>query len=75
MDIVENHVFEFLQIHFGGVLRQQSARGNNVCEVNTSERKEQYRMATRFTRDSTVEKKPLTMLCAQTHVRATVQKM
>ena len=26
-------------------------------------------MATRFTRDSTVEKKPLTMLCAQTHVR------
>ena len=33
-DIVENGVFEFLQIRFGGVLRQQSARGNNVCEIN-----------------------------------------
>ena len=34
-DIVENGVFEFFcKFVFGGVLRQQSARGNNVCEIN-----------------------------------------
>lgn len=69
MDIVENHVFEFFTNSFLVECSDSSQLGEITFARLTSERKEQYRMATRFTRDSTVEKKPLTMLCAQTHVR------
>ena len=69
MDIVENHVFEFFANSFLVECSDSSQLGEITFARLTSERKEQYRMATRFTRDSTVEKKPLTMLCAQTHVR------
>ena len=69
MDIVENHVFEFFTNSFLVECSNSSQLGEITFARLTSERKEQYRMATRFTRDSTVEKKPLTMLCAQTHVR------
>ena len=69
MDIVENHVFEFFANSFLVECSDSSQLGEITFARLTSERKEQYRMATRFTRDSTVEKKPLTMLCAQTHIR------
>ena len=69
MDIVENGVFEFFANSFLVECSDSSQLGEITFARLTSERKEQYRMATRFTRDSTVEKKPLTMLCAQTHVR------
>lgn len=68
-DIVENGVFEFFANSFLVECSDSSQLGEITFARLTSERKEQYRMATRFTRDSTVEKKPLTMLCAQTHVR------
>ena len=68
-DIVENGVFEFFANSFLVECSNSSQLGEITFARLTSERKEQYRMATRFTRDSTVEKKPLTMLCAQTHVR------
>ena len=69
MDIVENGVFEFFaNSFFGGVLRQQSARGNNVCEIN-KRTQGTISNGNKIYEDSTVEKKPLTMLCAQTHVR------
>ena len=66
---VENGVFEFFANSFLVECSDSSQLGEITFARLTSERKEQYRMATRFTRDSTVEKKPLTMLCAQTHVR------
>lgn len=68
-DIVENGVFEFFANSFLVECSDSSQLGEITFARLTSERKEQYRMATRFTRNSTVEKKPLTMLCAQTHVR------
>lgn len=68
-DIIENDVFEFFANSFLVECSDSSQLGEITFARLTSERKEQYRMATRFTRDNTVEKKSLTMLCSQTHVR------
>lgn len=68
-DIVENGVFEFFANSFLVECSDSSQLGEITFARLTSERKEQYRMATRFTKQNTVEKKPLTKMCEQTHVK------
>lgn len=68
-DIVENGVFEFFANSFLVECSDSSQLGEITFARLTSERKEQYRMVTRFTKQNTVEKKPLTKMCEQTHVK------
>ena len=68
-DIVENGVFEFFANSFLVECSDCGDLGKVTYAKLPDERKEQYRILTRFTREHTVEKKPLSKVCEQNHMR------
>lgn len=68
-DIVENGVFEFFANSFLVECSDCGDFGKVTYAKLPDERKEQYRILTRFTREHTVEKKPLSKVCEQNHMR------
>lgn len=68
-DIVENGVFEFFANSFLVECSDCGDWGKVTYAKLPDERKEQYRILTRFTREHTVEKKPLSKVCEQNHMR------
>ena len=68
-DIVENGVFEFFVNSFLVECSDCGDLGKVTYAKLPDERKEQYRILTRFTREHTVEKKPLSKVCEQNHMR------
>lgn len=67
-DIIENDAYEF----FANSFLVECSDSHDIGEITFARlcggRKEQYRVATRFTKYDTVEKKPLSKVCEQTHI-------
>lgn len=68
-DIIENDVFEFFANSFLVECTDSMDLGKITFVSHASERKDEYRLATRFTDEGKVEKIPLTESCQIKHMR------
>ena len=68
-DIIDNGVFEFFANSFLVECSDSEDIGKITFATMGSERKEKYRIATRFVENKVVEKIALTNLCRETHLK------